>query len=51
MNFEKRGGWNKRGGWKISMKSISVEFFKIGKSGPHVYQRDESRVTGLTNIA
>ena len=36
----KRGGWNKRGGWKIFMKSINVEggfflwrveFFKIGK--------------------
>ena len=21
----KRGGWNKRGGWKIFMKSINVE--------------------------
>ena len=40
----KRGGWNKRGGWKIFKKSINVEggfflwrveFFKIGK-------RDES---------
>ena len=25
MDFDKRGGWNKRGGWKIFMKSISVE--------------------------
>ena len=38
----KHGGWNKRGGWKILMKSINVEggfflwrveFFKIGKCG------------------
>ena len=51
MDFDKRGGWNKRGGWKIFMKSINVEggfflwrveFFKIGKRGLHVYQRDES---------
>ena len=25
MDFDKRGGWNKRGGWKIFMKSINVE--------------------------
>ena len=25
MDFTKRGGWNKRGGWKIFMKSINVE--------------------------
>jgi hypothetical protein len=40
MDFDKRGDWNKRGGWKIFMKSINVEedfflwrveFFKIGK--------------------
>ena len=24
MDFDKRGGWNKRGGWKIFMKSINV---------------------------
>ena len=23
MDFTKRGGWNKRGGWKIFMKSIT----------------------------
>ena len=53
MDFTKRGGWNKCGGWKIFMKSINVEggfflwrveFFKIGKRGPYVYQSDESRV-------
>ena len=46
MDFTKHGGWNKCGGWKIFMKSINVEggfflwkveFFKIGKRGPHVY--------------
>ena len=46
MDFDKRGGWNKRGSWNIFMKSINVEgdfflwrleFFKIGKSGLHVY--------------
>ena len=40
MDFDKCGGWNKRGGWNIFMKSINmeggfflwrVEFFKIGK--------------------
>ena len=45
MDFDKRGGWNKRGGWKIFMKSINMEggfflrkvdFFKIGKRGLHV---------------
>ena len=50
MGFDKRGGWNKQGGWKIFMKSINVEglvflwkveFFKIGKHGPQVYQRYE----------
>ena len=25
MDFDKRGGWNKRGGWKIFMKSMNVE--------------------------
>ena len=25
MDFTKGGGWNKRGGWKIFMKSINVE--------------------------
>ena len=25
MDFDKRGGWNKHGGWKIFMKSIIVE--------------------------
>ena len=25
MPITKRGGWNKRGGWKILMKSINVE--------------------------
>jgi hypothetical protein len=25
MDFDKPGGWNKRGGWKIFMKSINVE--------------------------
>ena len=25
MDFDKRGGWNKRGGWKIFKKSLSVE--------------------------
>ena len=25
MDFDKHGGWNKRGGWKIFMKSINVE--------------------------
>ena len=25
MDFDNRGGWNKRGGWKIFMKSINVE--------------------------
>ena len=53
MDFTKHGGWNKCGGWKIFMKSLNVEggfflwrveFFKIGKRGPHVYYRDESRV-------
>ena len=52
----KRGGWNKRGGWKIFIKSINmeggfflrrVEFFKIGKRGLHVYQRDEHLSTYL----
>ena len=47
----KCGGWNKRGGWNIFMKSINVEggfflwrveFFKIGKRWLHVYKRDES---------
>ena len=43
----KCGGWNKRGGWNIFMKSINVEggfflwrvefFNKIGKCGPYVY--------------
>ena len=48
----KQGGWktkmdfDKRGGWKIFMKSKNVEggfflwwveFFKIGKCGRHVY--------------
>ena len=42
----KGGGWNKRGGWNIFMKSINVvrgfflwrvEFFKISKRGVHVY--------------
>ena len=51
MDFDKCGGWNKRGGWKILMKSINVEggfflwrveFFKFGKRGLHVYKRDES---------
>ena len=40
IDFDKCGGWNKRGGWNIFMKSIivegdfflwRVEFFKIGK--------------------
>ena len=32
MDFTKRGGWNKCGGWKIFMKSINVEgeFFFCG---------------------
>ena len=45
MDFGKRGGWNKRGGWKIFIKSINVEggfLCGIGKRGLHVYQRDES---------
>ena len=51
MDFDKCGGWNKRGGWNIFMKSINVEggfflrrveFFKIGKRGLHIYYRDES---------
>ena len=25
MGFDKRGGWNTRGGWKIFMKSINME--------------------------
>ena len=25
MDFDKSGGWNKRGGWKIFKKSLSVE--------------------------
>ena len=31
MDFDKRGGWNKRGGWKIFMKSMNVEggFFLV----------------------
>ena len=42
----KRGGWNKRGGWKNSYEINKrgggiflwrVEFFKISKPGPHVY--------------
>ena len=45
MDFDKREGWNKPGGWKIFMKSIKVEgffvwrveFFKIGKRGLHIY--------------
>ena len=46
MDFDKRGGGNKRGGWKTKMDfdkrggGISlwrVKFFKIGKRGPHVY--------------
>ena len=25
MGFDKRGGWNTQGGWKIFMKSINME--------------------------
>ena len=58
MDFGKRGGGKKRGGWKTKMDFDKrggvifflwrVEFLKIGKRGPHVYQRDESTLLTST---
>ena len=33
LGFDKYGGWNKGGDWKLFMKSINMvgRFFKIGK--------------------
>jgi hypothetical protein len=42
-DFDKRGGWNKHGGWKIFMKSINVEggifcvVWNFSKSAPRAY--------------
>ena len=49
----KRGGWNKRGGWKIFMKSINVEggfYFVEGEIFQIIREMTEMTMEVIINV-